>query len=90
MSTPVAGRAKRVRDRLRVAHLIAGLALVVSVYLPPPSGSFGQMFLQWFVAPATVLIGVLMWQWPALRRLVRRSGRGHGARPAVGVGDNAA
>jgi hypothetical protein len=90
MSSTVAGRAKRTRDRLRALHMIAGILLVVSVYVPPPSGSIGQLVLQWIIAPTTVLVGVLMWQWPALRRLGRRSGPGRGGRPAVGVGDNAA
>jgi len=90
MSTTVARRGKRVRDRQRVIHMIAGLLLVISVYVPVEAGSVAQAALQWVIAPGTVLVGVLMWQWPAIRRLTRRAGPGRGAQPSVEVGDNAA
>ena len=90
MSSTVAGRGKRMRDRQRAFHMIVGLMLVVSVYVPVEPGSVAQLALQWFIAPAAVLAGVLMWQWPAIRRVTRRSSAGQGARSAAGMGDNAA
>ncbi len=72
-SSTVPGRAKRVRDGQRAFHIVVGMMLVVSVYAPPEPGSVFQAALQWVIAPAAVIVGVLMWQWPALRRLMRRS-----------------
>ena len=89
MSSTVARRGKRVRDRQRAFHMIAGMLLVVSVYVPVEPGSVAQAALQWVITPAAVLAGVFMWQWPAIRRLTRRSAS-RGAQPPVEVGDNAA
>jgi hypothetical protein len=79
MSASGPGRAKRVRDGQRAFHLIVGMLLVISVYVPVEPGSITQAALQWVIAPAAVLAGVLMWQWPAVRRLTRRSRAARGA-----------
>lgn len=89
MSSTGPRRGKRVRDRQRAFHIVVGMLLVVSVYVPVEPGSFAQAALRWVIAPAAVIAGVLMWQWPALRRLGRRSRSGSGTAPPVEVGDNA-
>ena len=71
MSSTVAGRGKRVRDRQRAVHMLAGILLIVSLYVPAEPGSPVYNAVHWVLAPGTVLAGVLMWQWPAIRRLRR-------------------
>ena len=90
MASTVGGRAKRVRDRQRVAHIILGLVLVTAVYVPAEPGSVARNAVEWFVAPGTVLAGLIMWQWPAIRRRLRRSRTERGTPVRVSVGDNVA
>lgn len=88
MVSTVGGRGKRVRDRQRAAHLVLGLLLVASIYVPTEPGTVQRAAVEWFVAPGAVIAGIILWQWPKIRRLARRSGRTAPAR--VGVGDNGA
>lgn len=90
MASTVAGRGKRVRDRQRAVHIVLGLVLVMAVYVPAESGSVLRAAVQWFVAPAAVVAGGVMWQWPALRRLRRRSASAQAPGRPAGVGDNGA
>lgn len=87
----VAGRGKRVRDRQRAVHLVAGILLVASLYVPVEPGSFVYNGVRWVLVPVVMVAGILLWQWPAVRRLRRRPGlrRQGGQRPAE-VSDNAA
>lgn len=67
---------KRIRNRQRLAHLISGALLIIYVYLPADAGGLFQAAIRWVVLPLLVIDGVLMWQWPKVRRLARRlSGR---------------
>lgn len=66
------GGAKKLRDRQRLAHLVAGVLLILYVYLPGVPGPVFQAAMRWGVLPVVVIAGVLMWQWPKIRRLVRR------------------
>ena len=65
---------KRVRDLQRVAHLVAGALLLAYVYLPIAPDSPVHGGVRWVGLPALVLSGVLMWQWPKLRRVLRARG----------------
>ena len=65
------GQGKRVRGRQRAAHLVAGALLVLYVYLPVAPDATLQTVVRWIVFPLLVITGVLMWQWPKLRRFVR-------------------
>jgi hypothetical protein len=85
MTSTVVGRGKRVRGKQRAAHIVLGLLLVGSVYVPVDPGSLAHAAVQWFVAPGAVIAGMVMWQWPRIRRFVRR-----GRPSAVGVGENVA
>lgn len=92
MTSTVAGRAKRVRDRQRAVHMVLGIVLVSSVYAPADPGTVFRAIVEYVVAPGVVIVGVLMWQWPTIRRLLRGRGSarsGSGAAP-VEVGDNVA
>jgi hypothetical protein len=62
------GGGKKIRDRQRLAHLVAGAALVAYVYLP---GEALEAAVRWVILPLLVASGVLMWQWPKLRRWAR-------------------
>jgi hypothetical protein len=75
-----AGGGKRIRQRQRLAHLISGALLIAYVYLPIDDGSLFEVAVRWVVLPLLVIDGVLMWQWPRLRRLARRMGVGKGVR----------
>jgi hypothetical protein len=63
-------------------HLVAGILLIVSVYLPVEPGSVADNAVKFVAVPAAVLTGVVLWQWPAVRRALRRTGRD--ARAGVG------
>ena len=80
---------RRTRSRQRAAHLVLGLLLVASVYVPAESG-FARAVIEWFLAPATGIAGIALWQWPRLRGRLRRSGHRQGTPAQVGVGDNVA
>ena len=64
--------AKRIRERQRRMHLFTGALLVAYVYLPASSGSPFELAVKWVVLPLLVVDGVLMWQWPKVRRLARQ------------------
>jgi hypothetical protein len=66
------GGGKKIRDRQRLAHLVAGLAVVAYVYLPASPAL--DAAVRWMILPALAGSGVLMWQWPKLRRWARQRG----------------
>jgi len=64
---------KQIRDRQRLAHLVTGALLIVYVYLPGTASPILEVAIRWAILPGVVIAGVLMWQWPKLRRWARRS-----------------
>lgn len=68
------GRAgpKRTRTRQRLLHLLAGVVIVAYVYAAPALDSTADTVARWFVLPVLVISGVVLWQWPRLRRWARR------------------
>ena len=69
---------KRQRDMQRAAHIAGGLMLGAYVYVPLVGGpvpQFAAAAMQFVIFPAVVVTGVLMWQLPRLRRLLKK-GRG--------------
>lgn len=69
---------KRQRGVQRAVHIVAGLMLGAYVYVPLVGGpvpQFAAAAMQFVIFPAAVATGVLMWQLPRLRRLLRK-GRG--------------
>jgi hypothetical protein len=69
------GGARQLRTWQRRAHLLAGLALVVHVYLDPGADSPLDVAVRWVLLPALVASGLAMWQAPRLRRLARARSR---------------
>jgi hypothetical protein len=69
------GGARQLRTWQRRAHLLAGLAVVVHVYLDPGADSPLGVAVRWVLLPALVASGVAMWQAPRLRRLARGGSR---------------
>jgi hypothetical protein len=69
-----AGGGKRIRDRQRAAHLFTGALLVLYVYLPALPASPAGWAIRWVALPLLVIDGILMWQWPRVRRLARLVG----------------
>lgn len=67
------GAGKKVRDRQRLAHLVTGATLLIYVYLPGTPSPVFQAAVRWGVVPLMVIAGVLMWQWPKVRRWARSS-----------------
>jgi hypothetical protein len=65
---------KKIRNRQRLAHLTTGALLVIYVYLPADPGALVQAAIRWVVLPLLVIDGILMWQWPKVRRVARRLG----------------
>ena len=68
------GGGKKTRDRQRLAHLVTGLTLVAYVYAPGGPDPVLQAAVRWVLLPGVVASGVLMWQWPRVRRWVRSRG----------------
>jgi hypothetical protein len=66
---------RRVRDQQRAAHLVAGVLLLLYVYLAPALGAGFTGVVQWVVIPVAAGSGVALWKWPRIRTLLRRSGR---------------
>lgn len=64
--------ARQIRDRQRTVHLLTGLLVVVYVYFPLDPGSLVEAGIRWVVMPVLVAAGVVMWQWPTLRRMARQ------------------
>ncbi|MFI6679831.1 hypothetical protein [Kribbella sp. NPDC050470] len=64
------GGGKKVRDRQRLAHLVAGIAVVAYVYAPGAPAL--EAAVRWVILPLLAASGVLMWQWPKVRRLARK------------------
>ena len=63
---------KRARDAHRVAHLAGAAALGTYLYSPWGDAALFTAILQWGVFPGLTLSGTLLWQWPRLRRALRR------------------
>lgn len=56
-----------------MAHLAAGVLLVVYVYAAPVLGVGFTAAVQWVVVPVLVVSGVVLWQWHRLRKTLFRS-----------------
>lgn len=63
---------KRSRDLQRIAHLAIGAAVLLHLYFTPGPGSAVETTVRWLLAPVLVGSGLAMWQWPRLRRRLRR------------------
>jgi hypothetical protein len=66
---------RRARSLERLVHLVTGFALVAYVYATPEPESPFTVGIRVLV-PVVVLSGVAMWQWPRVRRYLRRRGAG--------------
>jgi hypothetical protein len=66
---------RRARSLERLMHLVTGFALVAYVYVTPSPESPFTVGIRWLV-PVTVSSGLAMWQWPRVRRYMRRRGAG--------------
>lgn len=65
---------KRARDVQRVAHLIGAVLLGAYFYSPLGDEAAYTAAIQWGVFPGLTVSGTLLWQWPRLRRVLRRDG----------------
>lgn len=63
---------RRVRQRQRVAHLLAGAVLLAYVYAAPALGPGFTAAVRWVVVPVLVISGVALWQWHRVRAALRR------------------
>jgi hypothetical protein len=66
---------RRARSLERLVHLVTGLALVAYVYVTPSPESPLTAGIRWLV-PMVIFSGLAMWQWPRIRRYLRRRGAG--------------
>ena len=62
---------RRARFLQRLVHLVTGFALVAYVYATPEPESHLTAGIRVLV-PIVVVSGVAMWQWPRVRRRLRR------------------
>jgi hypothetical protein len=69
--------AAKQRKAQRLGHLAAGLLLIAYVYVPV--GPQAETLVRLLVVPLLVLTGVLMWQSPRIRRLLKARRGGHGS-----------
>jgi hypothetical protein len=53
-------------------HLFTGALLIAYVYVPAGSSSLFELAIRWVVLPLLVVDGVLMWQWPKVRKIARQ------------------
>ncbi|WP_338750660.1 hypothetical protein [Janibacter alittae] len=66
---------RRVRERQRFAHLLAGAVLLAYVYAAPLLGPGFASAVRWVVVPVLVISGIALWQWHRVRAAVRRRQR---------------
>jgi hypothetical protein len=62
----------RPRYRPPLANGVTGLALVAFVSAPGGPGAVLETAVRWVILPLLAASGVLMWQWPKVRRWARR------------------
>ena len=70
---------KRLRGTQRTIHLLGGLMLGIYIYIPLMDGpvpQFAETLMQLAIFPAIAVTGMLMWQLPRLRRLLKRTRQG--------------
>ena len=65
------GSGRRIRDLQRLAHLAIGAALAAYVYLPGGPSPALAATVRWVLLPLLAASGVVMWQWPKIRRWAR-------------------
>lgn len=63
---------RQVRDRQRIAHLLAGAVVVAYVYAAPVLGHGVTSAVRWVVVPVLVLSGIALWRWHRVRAALRR------------------
>jgi hypothetical protein len=63
---------KQTRNLQRAAHLVTGAAIAGYIYLTPYLGPAAQSTVRWLILPMLVATGMAMWQWPRIRRTIRR------------------
>lgn len=73
MRTVVSPRLTRrqVRNLQRTGHLVAGIALLASVYAGPILGPGFITVVQWVVVPLVIMSGIALWKWPWIRTMLR-------------------
>jgi hypothetical protein len=78
--------AAKQRKTQRLAHLAGGLLLIAYVY--GPVGPQAETLVRLLVVPLLVLTGLLMWQAPRIRRLLKARRGGRNAPPGQGASVN--
>lgn len=64
--------AKLNRTIQRSVHIIASIMLLVYLYTPLGDNDVFNLMLRLMVVPVLAVSGVLMWQWPRIRRATRQ------------------
>lgn len=68
---------KRVRQLVRILHIVEAIVLGAFVYGPWGDGSALEVAIQFGFFPALGVSGLILWQQPRIMKLVRRrKGRG--------------
>lgn len=62
---------KRMRDIQRVVHLVGAVLLLAYIYSPAGDALAFERVIQAAVIPILTLTGILMWQLPRLRKMLR-------------------
>jgi hypothetical protein len=63
-----------VRRWQRGVHIAAGAVLLIFIYGGAVFGPVLTLLVQLVAFPALVISGVILWQWPRLRHMLRRIG----------------
>lgn len=65
---------KQLRNIIRAVHIIAGIAIMVFIYVEPARTSTTyQTVLQLITIPVIVISGIAMWQQAAISRMRRQT-----------------
>ena len=76
--------AKKARDIQRSVHLVASAMLLGYLYTPLGDNPLFDVMLRAMVIPVVAVSRILMWQWPRIRRHIRRRGGRSGLKPRGG------
>ncbi len=65
---------KKLRDLLRIGHIIAGVMIIIFVYSSTlREDAVYSMLIQFVIIPAVSISGLMLWQQPLLNKWRKRS-----------------
>lgn len=84
--SPAAGSRRPVRSIQRGVHLVASVLLLAYLYTPLGEDPVFSLMLRIMVVPVLTVSGIVMWQWPRVRRRLRAAAARRAGTPTAAAG----